>query len=105
MGRWVPVAEAAQLPQGAGRTVLAGERRVALFREGAELFALDDTCPHQGASLGTGTYHAGHVICPLHQWVFDVRTGHCPRETHEPVGTYRTRCVGGVVQVELPEGG
>lgn len=103
MERWIQVAEAATLPPGQGRTVAAGDAELALFNDAGEFLALDDACPHQGASLGTGTLHEGRVICPLHSWVFDVRSGRCPRDTHEPVRTYPTRCRDGVVEVMIAD--
>ena len=44
----------------------------------------------------------GRVICPLHSWVFDATTGHCPRETHEPVRAWPVRQRDGVVEVQKP---
>jgi len=98
---WVEVARVGELAEGSGRTVTAGEQRLALFNDGGEFLALDDTCPHQGGSLGGGVLHDGRVICPLHAWVFDARTGRCPRETHEPVATYPVRRTGDVLEVRL----
>jgi nitrite reductase (NADH) small subunit len=101
MKRWIQVADAASLPPGAGRTVAAGTARVALFNDAGEFLALDDACPHQGGSLGGGTVHQGRVICPLHSWVFELRSGRCPRDTHAPVATHPARCRDGVVEVEI----
>ena len=98
------MAAADDVGPGQGRPVNAGNRRLALFNDGGAYFAIDDTCPHEGASLGEGLLHGGRVICPLHSWVFDLRTGRCPRESHEPVATYPARCSNGVVEVELPRG-
>lgn len=103
MGRWVEVAKAEELAPGEGRTVAAGDLRLALFNDGGEFHAVDDACPHQGGSLGGGLLHQGRVICPLHSWVFELRSGRCPRDTHEPVEVYRTRCTDGVVEVHLPD--
>lgn len=104
MGRWVEVARVGDLSPGYGRTVDAGELKLALFNDGDRYLAIDDACPHQGASLGEGLFHEGRVICPWHSWVFDVDTGRCPRDSHEPVGTYRTRCANGAIEVEIPGG-
>ena len=102
MGRWVEVAAAAEIAPGSGRTVAAGDLRIAVFNEDGFLFAIDDACPHQGASLGEGLLHAGRVICPWHSWVFDIRTGQCPRDSHEPVQTFGVRTVDGRIEVEVP---
>ncbi len=100
--RWVKVGRADGFSAGQGRTVVAGHKRLALFNDGGTFHAVDDTCPHQGGSLGEGLFHEGRVICPLHSWVFDVRTGQCPRNSHEPVKTYPTRCADGEVEVQIP---
>lgn len=81
----------------------AGSRLIALFNDGGEFFAIDDTCPHQGASLGEGTLHEGRVICPWHGWIFEVRTGICPRVLDLAVERFATRRTGDVIEVELPE--
>ena len=99
MGEWFPVGTPEDLPPGEGRTRTAGDRRVAVFRDRGDFFAVDDACPHQGASLGSGLLHDGRVICPLHSWVFDLRTGRCPGESHEPVQTYPARLREGAVEV------
>lgn len=66
-----------RLPQGSGRTYSAGGRSVAIFNVAGELYAIDDRCPHRGASLGRGTLHDAVVNCPLHGWAFDLRSGQC----------------------------
>ena len=67
-------------------------------------FAIDDTCPHQGASLGEGTLHEGRIICPWHNFVFELRTGHCRGIPQSNVACYPTRRSGDDVEVELPDG-
>jgi 3-phenylpropionate/trans-cinnamate dioxygenase ferredoxin subunit len=48
---------------------------IAVFRDGGEFFALDDTCSHEQASLAEGWIEAGEIECPLHQSRFNLRTG------------------------------
>ncbi|WP_138415648.1 bifunctional 3-phenylpropionate/cinnamic acid dioxygenase ferredoxin subunit [Sinomonas gamaensis] len=49
---------------------------IALFHtEEGELFAIDDTCTHQDASLADGYVEGCEVECPLHASKFDLRTG------------------------------
>jgi nitrite reductase/ring-hydroxylating ferredoxin subunit len=38
-------------------------------------FALEDACNHAGASLVEGSRHDDRVVCPLHGYVFSLRTG------------------------------
>lgn len=104
MGRWVRALAGTELRAGEGRPVLVDGRWVALFRgRDGSVHAIDDTCPHQGASLGEGLFHEGRVICPWHNWVFDVATGACVRVPGLFVACYATRSVGGDVEIELPD--
>ena len=105
MGRWVEVARESEIPRGTGRTVRAGDLELALFNDEGRFYAMDDACPHQGASLGEGVLHEGRVICPWHSWIYDVRTGQCRGVPGVSVTCYRTRCDAGAVEVELPGSG
>ena len=101
MQGWVEIEGAADIGEGAGCAVQAAGRKLAVFRHDGRLDAIDDACPHQGASLAEGLFHEGRVICPLHGWVFDVASGRCPRESHEGVRTYPVRKSERGVEVQL----
>jgi nitrite reductase (NADH) small subunit len=64
------VTRAGSIPAGEGRTFEVGGRLVAVFFDGASYHALDDLCPHMGASLGSGPFVDGCVTCPWHAWRF-----------------------------------
>ena len=105
MGRWVRAAAAADVPPGSAKAVLVAGRWFALFHDPERgFFATNDTCPHQGASLGEGTYHEGRVICPWHGWVFDVRSGECVRVPVVSLTCYATRPAGDDVEIEIEDG-
>ncbi|MGW6533527.1 bifunctional 3-phenylpropionate/cinnamic acid dioxygenase ferredoxin subunit [Streptomyces venezuelae] len=48
---------------------------VAVFNADGELYAIDDTCSHQDASLSEGWLEGCLIECPLHAASFDLRTG------------------------------
>jgi nitrite reductase/ring-hydroxylating ferredoxin subunit len=54
---------------------MAGDLRLLLCRIGDEIHALDAVCPHRGALLSQGELVRNAVVCPWHQWAFDVTTG------------------------------
>lgn len=100
---WHPMLRVAELEAGRGRAVQVGDRWIAIIRDGERYFALDDACPHQGASLAEGLVVGGLVICRWHSWAFDVRSGQCPSAPHVGVRTYDVRCRGEWLEVRLPE--
>ncbi len=66
-----------EVPDGTNKVYTVGEREVAVFNVDGELYAVDNCCPHRGASLSDGTLVDGSVTCPWHKWRFDLKTGKC----------------------------
>ncbi len=70
-----------EFAEGCRRVVRAEGRRIAIFRVDGELFALDDACPHMGASLADGRVDGRRVVCAWHGWSFDLVTGESGRRS------------------------
>ncbi len=64
------------IPPGEGRTFeVAGERLAVFHTRAGEVFATQAECPHKGGPLADGLIGGATLICPLHTWKFDLRTG------------------------------
>ncbi|MCA9133206.1 MAG: non-heme iron oxygenase ferredoxin subunit [Planctomycetales bacterium] len=103
MAQMVKIGTVHEFPLGIGKMVEAEGRYVAVFNVAGKLFAIDDTCPHQGAPLSEGPL-VGHVVaCPWHAAEFDVTTGKllCPPGTCD-VASYRVVVHGEEVSIEVP---
>ena len=93
----------ASVPDGRGLVVRVNERlRVAIFRVRDALYAIDDVCPHQGASLGGGALAGTVVACPRHGFLVDVTSGRCPNNPLLRVRTFTTQREGDTVRVIVP---
>ncbi len=81
---------------------LETEPPIAVFRtEDGEVFAIDDTCTHQDASLADGWLEGCAVECPLHASTFDLRTGEVDLPpAKRPVRTHRVVVVDDEVFVQ-----
>ena len=100
MTQWHDVGEPDDFPdQGIWPVRIAGVD-VAVFRLGDELHALHDQCTHGAARLSDGYVEDGCVECPLHQGLFDIRTGapQCAPVT-QAVQCFPVRVVAGRVEV------
>jgi NAD(P)H-dependent nitrite reductase small subunit len=95
------VASIDEIPNGGGIAVDVGEKRIALFRRQGEVFALDETCPHRGGPLHDGVIDRGVVLCPWHQWQFDLKTGCSPVNPLSKVKVYPVRLEGTDVLLEM----
>lgn len=99
----VKVLEASDLPPGKGVLVSVDGREVALFRRGADILAIGNDCPHQGGSLSDGWVEGDIVICPLHGWEFDMRSGACMTVPGEAVPRYTATVEGASIYLEEAE--
>ena len=71
------------------------------YAEG-EVFAIEDACNHAGASLAEGWLEEQCVACPMHGYVFELKTGKLlrPRGLCSDQRTYKVRIEGDEVVVE-----
>lgn len=79
MNEGIVVARVGDIEEGEGLQVdaslLGTVDNVAVFNDGEEYFALDDTCTHETASLADGWVEDGCVECPLHAAKFCLGDG------------------------------
>ncbi|MCS7235964.1 MAG: Rieske 2Fe-2S domain-containing protein [Armatimonadota bacterium] len=99
-GSTIPLAD---LPEGGARVVRVAGQAVAVFRHNGTVYAVQDTCPHGGASLAGGSVDDGHVVCPAHGYRFCLSTGRCQTDSSLALRTYRVSLEGGRVTVQPPE--
>lgn len=102
---FVVVAKFADIPETSGLKVEAQGKTLALFREGDAVRAIDDACPHEGASLSEGDFKDGVVSCPWHAWTFNTCSGCSLDPAGHKVAPYETRVEDGQVLMKLTEAG
>ena len=87
------------ITQGSGRTVAVDGSPIAVFHLGDGFYAIDDACTHEDAPLGEGAVVGKTVVCPYHDWVYDIKTGACLTDPTRPVGCFSTKVSDGFVWV------
>jgi 3-phenylpropionate/trans-cinnamate dioxygenase ferredoxin subunit len=70
----IPVCALPDIPAGEAVRIDA-DVPIAVFNVDGTLYAIDDTCTHQDASLADGWLDGCTIECPLHASCFDLRTG------------------------------
>jgi nitrite reductase (NADH) small subunit/3-phenylpropionate/trans-cinnamate dioxygenase ferredoxin subunit len=95
------VARVGEMVEGEGRLVEVEGRMVALFLEQGAYYAIDDICPHQGASLSEGLVFDKSVTCNWHGWRFSLEDGRHMGGTSCRVATYPVLVVGEEIQVAV----
>jgi nitrite reductase (NADH) small subunit/3-phenylpropionate/trans-cinnamate dioxygenase ferredoxin subunit len=102
MAEFKTVCRVGDVREGEGKTVIVGGKLIAVFCVGGQYHAIDDTCPHMGASLSEGYVEDGIVTCPWHAWRFRLRDGAWADNPRLSIGCYAVRVSGNEVQVEVP---
>src|SRR5262245_35515830 len=91
----------ADLPPGGGVPVEVGGKLIAVFNLGGSFYAIDNECPHKGASLADGALLETRIVCPMHRWQFDLKTGQNPINPELRVRRYPVEVREGDVWVAL----
>lgn len=81
-----------EVPEHMPRKVEVNGRSVLVCRQDGQIYAVDAICPHKNKSMERGVLFQGQIICPHHQYRFDLETGRCNRRC-APVQTYEVRVV------------
>ena len=91
----IPV-PAGKLPQAGGRALFEfDDKSLALFNVEGDVFAIDDSCPHQGASLCGGRLEGRVIQCCAHGLRFDLRSGYWLNSTQLKVANYPVEIIDG----------
>lgn len=98
----IAIAKTTDIPEGEGRAFPCGDRMIAVFRVDGRFFAMDDFCPHQGASLAGGWVHNGCVACPWHAWRFRLDDGTWMDNPKIKTDTFPVTVQGDTILIELP---
>ena len=101
MAEFQTVCRASEVPEGEGKTVQVKGRLIALFCVGGQMHAIDDVCPHMGASLSGGYVENGIVTCPWHAWRFRLADGAWADNPRIKIGCYNVRVQDHVIQIQL----
>ncbi|MET3445062.1 Rieske 2Fe-2S domain-containing protein [Ralstonia sp. 1138] len=102
MTRNVTVASASDLGAGQRKLVFVNRRSIVVFNVEGQLRAVDNSCPHNGASLASGRLDGNVLQCPAHGLRFDLATGCMPGAGGLCLKTYAIQETDGhiVIQVE-----
>ncbi len=98
----VKACEVKEFVEGSGKLVTISGKAIALFRVGERIVALEAECPHEGGPLQDGTIEDGCVVCPWHNYKFELASGQCDIDPSLRVGTYPVTVEDNVVLVEVP---
>lgn len=99
---FIKVASVEDVKPGKMLCATVNNQRILLANDNGDIYAADDMCTHEDASLCTGSLKGHLVKCPLHGSRFDLKSGN-PLEdpADEPLRVYPVKVVGNEIFVKL----
>ena len=99
--KYTKVIKCDDLEIGKSAIIEVGDKEIALFNNKGDFYAIDNTCPHRGSPLGEGRIEEGILICPGHEWRFELKSGWCPQNPELSTEVYPIKVHDGKIYVRL----
>jgi nitrite reductase/ring-hydroxylating ferredoxin subunit len=99
---WHKVARTSEVPEGEVIGVEVEGVPIAVYNLDGEYYATHNICTHAFALLSDGYVDEGKIECPLHQGIFDIRSGAAEEgPVDEDLKTYAVKVEGDDLLVEV----
>jgi nitrite reductase/ring-hydroxylating ferredoxin subunit len=100
---FVPVLDDNELPDGTMKLVKFEGLPLLLIKQQGKIFVIDNRCPHQGCGFSGGTLDGMCIICPCHDWCFNLETGEYIVEPLIKLKKFDWKIEAGKIWVKLDE--
>lgn len=99
---WHSVAKTSDVTEGEVIGVEIEGTPIAIYNLDGEFFATHNVCTHAFALLSDGYVDDGKIECPLHQGIFDIRSGKAEEgPVDEDLQTFPVKVEGDALLVEM----
>jgi nitrite reductase/ring-hydroxylating ferredoxin subunit len=102
MSEYTPLIAVDNVAAGKSVMVPVGNRYFIVSKDGDCYHVTDCVCPHAGGPLGGADIRDGCIICPVHHWPWDLKTGLTdPRFPEMRLRVYPCEVRGGIVHADI----
>jgi ferredoxin-nitrite reductase len=84
-----PTIRPQDIAEGSAKLFRSKGEEMAVFKSNGQLYGIQNICPHEGGQLCNGWIDGGEVVCPLHGYKFDLKTGACSTDPKLRVKVFR----------------
>ena len=100
---FVAVLEEKELQDNSMKLVVAESLPILLVKVKGEIFVISNRCPHMYCGFSGGSLEGYTIICPCHDWHFDLRTGEYEVDKEMKLTKYEWKLEAGKIWVKLNE--
>ena len=103
MDDFFPVLEEKELQEGTMKLVRVEGYPVLLIKLSGQIFAIDNRCPHMGCGLSDGELDGLVIVCPCHDWRFDLKTDEYEDDSSIKLTAFEWKIESGKIWVKLED--
>ncbi|PIE90847.1 MAG: tRNA-(guanine-N1)-methyltransferase [Acidobacteria bacterium] len=100
---WFKAATLDQLKERKKALVCIQGLDILIVYDSGTVYALENICSHEDASLFEGCIEGDDILCPLHSWRFNYKTGSCLTGDDFDLPVYKTKIVNNTIWVDVEE--
>ncbi len=100
---FVPVLEEKELQEGKMKLLSVEGTPVLFIKQNGKIFVIDNRCPHMGCGFSGGTLDGFVIVCPCHDWRFNLETGEYEDEPSMTLTKYEWKVKSGKIWVKLEQ--
>jgi nitrite reductase/ring-hydroxylating ferredoxin subunit len=98
-----PVIDEKALEEGKMKLVRVEGKPVLFIKQNSKIYVIDDRCPHMGCKFSGGSLENDAVVCPCHEWTFNLETGEYDEDRSYVLVKYPFKVESGKIWVKLEE--
>jgi len=98
---WIAIADASSIKTGSPQFVKHGRTAFYLVRTGDAVTVYSAECPHNKNVIPESGLDGTSLICPFHEWKFDLATGACTHVGTKPLSVVQSKVESGQVYIAV----
>ena len=95
--------EEKDLHDGTMKLVSVEGEPILLIKQAGKIFAIGNRCPHMGCGFSGGTLDGMCIICPCHDWCFNLETGEYKDEPSIKLKKFEWKIEDGKIWIKLDD--
>jgi nitrite reductase/ring-hydroxylating ferredoxin subunit len=100
---FIPVLEEKELQEGTMKLIKVEGLPVLLIKQLGQIYAIDNRCPHMACGFSGGSLDGNVIICPCHDWRFDLKTGEYKDDPSMKLKSYEWKTKSGKILVKVDD--
>jgi nitrite reductase/ring-hydroxylating ferredoxin subunit len=100
---YVAALDEAELEEGKMKLVRIEGTPVLFIKQNGKIYVIDDRCPHMGCGFSGGSLAGNIVVCPCHDWHFNLDTGEYAASPSYVLVTYPFKVKAGKIWVKIED--